>query len=158
VKIQVKHSLKTDTQAAFKLCTDQKSQESVYGRMPVQEPKIKREGRAPNVTLRITRKVPVNPPAAIRKFVTAANEVAHTERWRTAGQGYLADLQIDIKSVPVRISGTKSLQPEKGGCRVEWNFDVTSGVPLLGGVIASFAGGEIRKSLEDEYKVLKASI
>jgi hypothetical protein len=48
----------------------------------------------------------------------------------------VADLQIEIKSVPVKVSGTKSLQPEKGGCRIEWNFDVTSGVPLLGGLIA----------------------
>jgi hypothetical protein len=53
--------------------------------------------------------------------------------------------------------GTKSLQPEKGGCSVEWNFDVTSGIPLLGGIIASFAGEEINKNLEDEFKVLKSS-
>jgi hypothetical protein len=158
MKIQVRHSLKADTAAAFKLCTEQKNQESVYGRMPVQDPKIKREGRAPNVKLHITRKVPVNPPAALRKFVSGASEVTHTERWRANGDGYVADLQIEIKSVPVKVSGTKSLQPEKGGCRIEWNFDVTSGVPLLGGLIASFAGDEIRRSLEDEYKVLKASI
>ena len=158
MKIQIKHSLKTDTAAAFKLCTEQKNQESVYGRMPVQEPRVKREGRAPNVKLHITRKVPVNPPAALRKFVSGASEVAHTERWRADGDGYVADLQIEIKSVPVKVSGTKSLQPEKGGCRIEWNFDVTSGVPLLGGLIASFAGDEIRRSLEDEFKVLKASI
>jgi hypothetical protein len=158
MKIQIKHSLKTDTGAAFKLCTEQKNQESVYGRMPVQEPRVKREGRAPNVKLHITRKVPVNPPAALRKFVSGASEVSHIERWRADGDGYVADLQIEIRSVPVKVSGTKSLQPEKGGCRIEWNFDVTSGVPLLGGLIASFAGDEIRRSLEDEYKVLKASI
>jgi hypothetical protein len=35
---------------------------------------------------------------------------------------------------------------------------VTSGLPLLGSLMASFAGEEIRRSLEDEYKVLKASI
>ena len=104
------------------------------------------QGRAPNVTLKVTRKVPVNPPAALRKFVSAANEVAHTENWRAAGDGYLADLEIEIKSVPVRIRGTKGLQPDKKGCRIEWQFDVTSGVPLLGTLIASFAGEEIRKS------------
>jgi hypothetical protein len=57
----------------------------------------------------------------------------------------------------VRIAGTKSLRPEKGGCSVEWNFEVTSGIPLLGGLVAAFAGQEIEKSLEDEFKVLKAS-
>lgn len=156
MKIQVSHSLGTDVASAFKLCTDLKSQQSIYGQMKVQQPTIKREGRAPNLKLRISRKVPVNPPAALKKFVSAANEVSHTEAWRTDGQGYLADLQIDIRSVPVKIVGTKALRPEKGGCRVEWHFDVTSGVPLLGTLIASFAGDEIRKSLEDEYRVLKA--
>ena len=158
MKIQVKHSLKTDTSAAFRLCTDQKSQESVYSRMPVKDPKVRREGRAPNIKLRISRNVPINPPAALRKIVSGTNEVSHVETWRADGEGFMADLQIDIKSVPVRISGTKSLQPEKGGCRIEWIFDVTSGVPLLGSLIASFAGEEIRKSLDDEFKVLKASI
>jgi hypothetical protein len=37
-------------------------------------------------------------------------------------------------------------------------FDITSGIPLLGGIIASFAGEEIKKNLEDEFKVLKASV
>ena len=60
--------------------------------------------------------------------------------------------------MPVKIVGTKVLQPDKGGCSVAWRFDVSSGIPLLGGIIASFAGEEIKKSLEDEFKVLKASI
>jgi hypothetical protein len=41
---------------------------------------------------------------------------------------------------------------------VQWNFDVTSGIPLLGGLLASFAGEEIKQNLEDEAKVLKASV
>ena len=86
----------------------------------------------------------------------ATNEVSHTEDWSADGDGYAADIAIDIKGVPVKIVGTKALQPEKGGCSVEWKFDVTSGIPLLGGIIASFAGGEIEKKLEKEFKVLKS--
>jgi hypothetical protein len=39
---------------------------------------------------------------------------------------------------------------------VEWNFDVTCGIPLLGGIVASFAGGEVEQKLEKEFKVLKS--
>jgi hypothetical protein len=99
--------------------------------------------------------MPASPPAAIRKLVPATNEVAHSEEWAADGQGFAADIVVDIKGVPVRIVGTKILQPEKGGSSVAWNFDVTSGIPLLGGLIASFAGDELRKSLEAEYNVLK---
>jgi hypothetical protein len=158
MKIQVKHPLKTDVGAAFKLCTEQKSQEAIYGKLGGSEVKIKREGRAPNVRLRIARRMPANPPAAIRKLVPPTNDVSHTEDWVADGDGYKADIVVEIKGVPVRIKGTKRLQPEKGGCSVQWDFDISSGIPLLGGVIASFAGEELKKNLEDEYKVLKTSI
>jgi Protein of unknown function (DUF2505) len=158
MKIQIKHSLKTDVGSAFKLCTDQKAQETVYAQLGGTDLKIKRDGRAPNVKLKISRRMPANPPAAIRKFVPSTNDVAHSEEWGVDGEGFAADIVVDIKGVPVRIIGTKILQPEKGGCSVAWNFDVTSGIPLLGGIIASFAGEELKKNLEDEFKVLKSSV
>jgi hypothetical protein len=158
MKIQVKHALKTDVGAAFKLCTEQKSQEQVYARLGGTDLKIKREGRAPNVKLRISRRMPANPPAAIRKLVPQTNDVSHTEDWSADGDGYAAHIAVEIRGVPVRIVGTKALRPEKGGCSVAWTFDITSGIPLLGGIIASFAGEEIKKNLEDEYAVLKASV
>ena len=158
MKIHVKHSLKADVGAAFKLCTEQKAQEAVYAQLGGTDLKIKREGRAPNVKLRISRRMPANPPAAIRKLVPSTNDVSHTEDWAADGDGYAADIVVDIKGVPVKIVGTKILQPEKGGSSVEWNFDITSGIPLLGGIIASFAGEELKKNLEDEFKVLKKSV
>ena len=158
MKIQVKHTLKADVGSAFKLCTEQKSQEAVYAQLGGTDLKIKREGRAPNVRLKVSRRMPANPPAAIRKFVPSTNDVAHTEDWGTDGQGYAADIVVDIRGVPVKIVGTKILQPEKGGCSVAWNFDITSGIPLLGGIIAAFAGEELKKNLDDEAKVLKAAV
>jgi hypothetical protein len=158
MKIQVRHTLKTDVGSAFKLCTEQKSQEMVYAHLGGTDLRIKREGRAPNVRLKVSRKMPANPPAAIRKLVPATNEVAHTEQWGSDGQGFAADIVVDIRGVPVKIVGTKILQPEKGGCSVAWNFDVTSAIPLLGGIIAAFAGGELKKNLEDEFEVLKTTV
>jgi hypothetical protein len=156
MKVHVKHPLKTDVAAAFKLCTELKHQEQIYAQLGGSDVKIKRDGRAPNVKLKISRKEDANPPAAIRKLVPATTEVSHTEDWAADGDGYVAKIAIDIKGVPVRISGTKALQPAKGGCSVEWNFDVTCGIPLLGGIVASFAGGEIEQKLEKEFRVLKS--
>ena len=158
MKVQVKHSLKTDVGSAFKLCTEQKPQEAIYSKLGGTDVKIKREGRAPNVRLKISRRMPANPPAAIRKLVPTTNDVAHTEEWAVDGEGYAADIVVDIRGVPVKIVGTKILQPEKAGCSVAWNFEITSGIPLLGGIIAAFAGEELKKNLEDEYKVLKSTV
>lgn len=158
MKIEVRHTLKTDVGSAFKLCTEQKAQEAIYAQLGGTDLKVRREGRAPNVKLKVSRRMPANPPAAIRKFVPATNDVSHVEDWGSDGEGYAADIVVDIKGVPVKIVGTKILQPEKGGCSVAWRFDVSSGIPLLGGIIASFAGDELKKNLEDEYQVLKSSV
>ena len=156
MKVHVKHTLKTDVASAFKLATELKNQEEIYAQLGGTDVKIKREGRAPNVKLKISRRELANPPAAIRKLVPSTNEVSHVEEWGADGEGYAADIDIDIKGVPVKITGTKRLQPEKGGCSVEWTFDVTSGIPLLGGIIASFAGSEVEQKLEKEFKILKS--
>ena len=158
MKVQVKHSLKTDVGAVFKLCTELKSQEAIYAQLGGSDVRIKRGGRAPNVKLDISRKMPANPPGAIKRLVPPTNEVAHTESWAADGDGYAAAIVVEIKGVPVKIVGTKKLHPEKSGCSVAWAFDITSGIPLLGSVIASFAGTEIEKNLQDEFKVLKASV
>jgi hypothetical protein len=156
MKVHVKHALKTDVGTALKLCTELKHQEVVYERLGGSDLKIKREGRSPNIKLRISRREQANPPAAIRKLVPSTNEVSHTEDWGADGDGYSADIVIEIKGVPVKINGTKSLMPAKSGSSVEWSFDVTSGIPLLGGLIASFAGGEVEKKLEAEARILKS--
>lgn len=156
MKVHVKHSLKTDVASAFKLCTEQKSQEAVYAELGGTDVKVKRAGRAPNVKLEVSRKEPANPPAAIRKFVPSTSEVSHVEDWAADDTGYAADIVVEIKGVPVKIAGTKTLRPEKGGCGIEWKFDVTSSIPLLGGIIASFAASEIEKRLEQEFRVLKS--
>ena len=76
MKVNVKQGLKTDVASALKLCTDQKSQEAVYAKLPGSNLKIKREGKAPNVRLRVSRTMPANPPAAIKRLVPATNEVS----------------------------------------------------------------------------------
>jgi hypothetical protein len=156
VKVHVRHVLKADAAAAFALCTEQKNQASIYAQLGGSEVVVKRQGRAPNVKLAITRKEPSSPPAAIARFVPGVNTVQHTEAWSRDGEGYRADIVVDIKGVPVKITGTKSLVPGKGTCTVEWHFNVTSGIPLLGGLIASFAGSEVERKLKKEATILSA--
>jgi hypothetical protein len=155
MKVNVKHTLKTDVETAFKLCTEQKSQEKLYAKLGGTDHKVKRSGKAPAVQLAVSRVMPANPPAAIRKFVPATNDVSHTESWAADGKGFAADIVVDIKGVPVKIRGTKSLQPEKSGASVEWNFEVTSGILLVGSLLAAFAGEELKQNLEAEFAELK---
>ena len=128
MKVHVKQSLKTDVASALKLCTDQKRQEAVYAKLPGSNVRIKREGKAPNVRLRVSRTMPANPPAAIKRLVPATNEVSHTEAWRADGNGHVADIAVEIKGVPVKITGTQGAPPGKGRLqrRVDFRRDERS--------------------------------
>ena len=48
----------------------------------------------------------------------STNEVSHVEKWAADGDGHAADIVVEIKGVPVKIVGTKALQPEKGGSHI----------------------------------------
>ncbi len=134
MKIQVKHSLKTDVGSAFKLCTEQKSQEAVYAKLPGIDVKIKREGRAPNVKLRISRKMPANPPAAIKRLVPCDQRgLAH----RGLGGGRRRLCGRHRRRDQGRAGQDRRHQDPAAGKRRQLGrsgtFDITSGIPLLGG-------------------------
>jgi hypothetical protein len=156
MRVHVRHSLKADVASAFKACTEVKSLEATYAELGGSDIRIKRDGRAPNFRIAISRKMPVNPPPAIRRFVPATNDVSHSENWRADDDGHVADIAVEIKGVPVKINGSKALRPEKNGCAIEWEFEVTSGVPLLGGLLAAFGAEQLKGNLEDEYRILKS--
>ena len=158
MKIQIKHSLKTDVGAAFKLCTELKSQESVYAKLGGTDLRIKRGGRAPNVKLEISRKMPANPPAAIRRFVPATNEVAHTENWAAGRRRLCRGHRRRYQGRAGEDRRHQELQPEKGGCSVAWALTSRAAFRCSAVVIANFAGEELQKNLEDEFKVLKALV
>jgi len=149
MKVHVKHTLKTDVASRSSSAPSSRARRDLRAARGT-DVKIKREGRAPNVKLKISRRNWANPPAAIRKLVPSTNDVSHTEDWGADGDGYAApDLAIEIKGVPVKISGTKRLQPEKGGCSVEWTFRRHERHPVARRHHRSFAGSEVEQKLAE---------
>ena len=156
MKVHVKHTIKSDVATVFKLCTEQKHQESIYSQLGGTELKVKREGRAPNVKLRISRK----------EAGESAGRHPQDRSQRERGEPHRG---LDRGRRRAR-GGHRHRHQRRAGedrrhqvaharerrLRVAWNFDVTCGIPLLGGVIASFVGSEIEQKLEREFKVLKA--
>ena len=150
MKVHVKQSLKTDVASALKLCTDQKSQEAMYAKLPGSNVRIKREGKAPNVRLRVSRTMPANPPAAIKRLVPATNEVSHTEAWRADGNGHVADIAVEIKGVPVKITGTKALRPRRAAA-------ASSGPSTSRAVCRSSAASSPRSRARSSRRTLRTS-
>jgi hypothetical protein len=158
MQVAVRHVLAAEVADVFQACTDKAQLAATYAGLGGTDVDIRRDGRAPNFKLRITRRMPADAPGALKRFVPAVNEVAHTENWRVEGDGRIADIVVEIRGVPVRMSGTKSVMPDANGCAVEWRFAVTSGVPLLGSTIAGFAGEQLRAQLEKEFAILRKAM
>jgi len=57
--------------------------------------------------------------------------------------------------VPVTVSGTQTLRPEGGGCTNEVQMKVSCGIPLIGGKLADFVGGDIKRFMDEEYEFTK---
>lgn len=103
-------------------------------------------------TMKTKRVVHLDLPGFAKKVLKPANTMVQTERWGPVVDGSRAStFEVEVQGAPVRISGTSRLDPAEGGATshtVEGRLDVK--VPLVGGKIANWAGGDTQRELEAE--------
>lgn len=105
------------------------------------------------------RELPANVPGLLSKFLGAWNRIEQTETWQGgAGAQRQAKMSINIVSlplglsVPVTVTGTQTLSADGGGCTNEVQMSVNCGIPLVGGKLADFVGGDIKRFMDEEYE------
>lgn len=103
-------------------------------------------------TMKTKRVVHLDLPGFAKKVLKPANTMVQTERWGPAIDGRReSTFAVEVQGAPVRISGTSRLTAAAGGGTthaVEGRLDVK--VPLIGGKIADWAGGDTQRELEAE--------
>lgn len=101
----------------------------------------------------IARTVDVDLPGFARKVMQPTNTVITTDDWKAAGDGtYGSDFALETKGAPVKSWGTTLLRadgPDRTFYRITVEVEVK--VPLVGGRIASWAGGLVERQLELEF-------
>jgi hypothetical protein len=113
-------------------------------------------GEGNTYTIKVKREVPADVPGILKKFLGAWNKVEQTEEWQGETGGVrTCKLDINVIGVPVKVSGTMTLSPEGGGCVNDVRIKVTSGIPLVGSMLADFVGGDTNKSMGAEYAFIK---
>jgi hypothetical protein len=102
------------------------------------------------VRLRTRRQVPVDVPAFARKFLSPKSTVEQLDDWEapSADGSRRGRWTVTSKGVPVEMGGTMTLRPAGDGCDEEVRGTVRCTVPLVGGKLASFVGGEAQRSME----------
>ncbi len=104
------------------------------------------------VTVRSKRTVPLDVPGFAKKFLSPTNAVEQTDQWSAPDAAGARTGTWQVKAaVPVEVSGTLRLVPDGDGCRFDIVANVTSKVPLVGGKLASFVAGDVRKTIDAEF-------
>jgi hypothetical protein len=142
--------------AVFALLTDFEAVKEKYEALGHRDVALVRRdaGDDGSVTMVTTRVVPMEVPGFAKKFLKPANSVTQTDAWGAAGADGVrtGTYSVEAKGVPVTLGGTLRLAPDADGCTNEIRTTITSKVPLVGGKLADFVGGDARKAVEHEYR------
>lgn len=160
MKIKALHQYSRDVDTVFGLFHDPAFMKTKYegiGARNVQVPEC--SGSDGRYTVKIKREVPADVPALLKKFLNPWNTLVQSESWSgTAGGPYRCSFEIDIAGVPVTMKGAMELRAEGSGCVNDVTLEVKCGIPLVGGKLADFVGGDAEKPMQAEYAFIRAHL
>jgi hypothetical protein len=93
-------------------------------------------------------------PDVMRRLRLPALEIVQRERWFTdTGEALRGEITIDARRTPMSGRGSVHLVPEGSGTRLRGTATVSVNVPLVGGPIAGFIAGLLRRGILDIVEV-----
>ncbi len=106
------------------------------------------------VTVASKRSVPMDVPGFANRFLSPMNTVEQRDEWGPPGTDGSCEgsWRVHAAGVPVAVGGTQRLTPgtEQGTTKVEIVGEVTSTVPIIGGRLAGFVGGDVERTIDAE--------
>ena len=160
MKIKVLHQYAKDVDTVFGLFHDPDFMKVKYEGIGARNVEVLEcAGSEGRYTVKVKREVPADVPALLKKFLNPWNTIAQSEKWEgKTGGPYRCQFEIDISGVPVNIKGAMEIRTQGGGCVNEVQLEVKCGIPLIGGKLADFVGGDAEKSTQAEYELISAHL
>jgi hypothetical protein len=100
--------------------------------------------------IKVERKVPLNAPGVVRKFVPAEATVVSEEKWNRASK--TGAVKVEPAGVPVDIQCKARLADDAQGCTITYAFEVNARVPLVGGALEKFIASDMEAKFAEEAK------
>ncbi len=111
-----------------------------------------------SMDMHMSREVPVDAPALLKKFMGEWNLATQEEHWTgSAAKGYTGELQLTLKGVPVTITGKLFLSGDAKGCVNDITMTFESSIPLVGKKLAEFVGSTAITQMQKEYEFIRDS-
>jgi hypothetical protein len=107
------------------------------------------DGDTATVTTRQAIPADVLPPMVATMM--AGNPVTErTEKWRSDGDGYVADFSVTVKGAPASLKGTMTLAPAPAGSTLTVEGNAAVPIPMFGGKIEEIIASQIGELLQME--------
>jgi hypothetical protein len=154
VKVHSKHTYAAAPDAVLEMMTDPDVLTAKYTALGHRDITILEhtvDGGA--VSVRSRRNVPMDVPGFAKRFLSPMNSVEQHDRWDPPGKdrSRTGTWQVNAKGVPVNVGGTLRITPgPKKTTVVEIDGEVSSSIPLIGGKLASFIGGDVQRTFAAE--------
>jgi hypothetical protein len=102
----------------------------------------------------VDRTMPADVPDMMKKFIGETVGVVQTERWGppAADGSRTADLTLEVKGQPAKLTGSLTLQPDGDGCRELVEGDLTVSIPFFGKKIEPEIAKGIHAAVRAEEK------
>lgn len=108
------------------------------------------EAKGDEFRIRIERKVPLDAPGIVKKFVPAEATVTSEERWNGAAKTGV--VTIEPAGIPVAIGCKARFADDAKGCVITYAFEVNARVPLVGGALEKFIASDMESKFAEEAR------
>ena len=109
-----------------------------------------------NGTVTNVRKVAIEVPSFAKKIVNPVNVVTDVKTWDERTRS--AHMSVDIKGVPVTLTGNIRIVPSGAGADYVVDFQVACKIPLLGAQLAKHAAEETAQGMAREHEWNRANL
>jgi len=100
--------------------------------------------------IKVERKVPLDAPALVKKFIPAETTVVSEERWNSVKK--TGAVKVEPVGVPVEIKCTARFADDAQGTTITYAFDVTAKVPFVGGALEKFIAADMESKFAEEAR------
>ena len=152
MKFDLKHTYDTPAATVLKMYSDKAFFEKKYKEIGAWDIKVLEHDKSEKkfrIKCQYATKNDAPLPDFAKKFLGESTVITQTDTWDLGAS--TGRIEIEIKGAPVKVSADMALKNAGAGSANEMKWNVSCGIPLIGGKLESVGGDDIKaKSKNDE--------
>ena len=151
MKFDIKAKYPASSAVVLKMFTDKEFHAKKLGVLGIAKSRVlEHDDKGDDFRIKVERKVPLNAPGVVKKFIPAETTVVSEERWNRAKK--TGAVKVEPVGVPVEIKAGVRFADDAQGCTITYAFDVTARVPLVGGALEKFIASDMESKFAEEAR------